>query len=361
MLLALDSCFNACSVALHDEARGVIASRYQEMERGQAEMLGLMVQAVLDDVGLSPSSLALIAATRGPGTFTGLRIGLSYAKGMALALGVPLLGVDSLQATAAPHLGAGPPVLVAQKAGGSGLCYWSVFDGAKQTPPALAAPHDILAALPVVPHAVVGSAAETMIELRRDLLLLEPPWPDAKAFAAMTANMPVTDDPVEPLYLRAPDAKPSVASAASQARVRIAVAKDFADMANLHASCFDEGWSKESLHASLSLPGAGALVVQLGGATYGFVQFQCAADEAEIHTICVSPNHRRQHFAMDLMQALLKRLHQQKISRVFLEVAAGNFPALALYERSGFKRTGQRKGYYSNGSDAITMALDLAV
>ncbi len=101
MLLVIDTCFNACSAALYDEGTAsVVASGYQEMERGHAEALGPMVERLFAESNTKPNQLTRIAVTYGPGTFTGLRIGLSYAKGMALALDIPLVGLNSLKATA---------------------------------------------------------------------------------------------------------------------------------------------------------------------------------------------------------------------------------------------------------------------
>jgi tRNA threonylcarbamoyl adenosine modification protein YeaZ len=139
MLLVIDTCFNACSAALYDDAAGrVIASGYEAMERGHAEALGPMVERLFIDAGLKPGQLSRIAVTHGPGTFTGLRIGLSFAKGMALALDIPLVGIDSLTASAAPHFGSVEKLVVAQQAGGTGLFYWAGFENGKMSSPGLA-------------------------------------------------------------------------------------------------------------------------------------------------------------------------------------------------------------------------------
>jgi [ribosomal protein S18]-alanine N-acetyltransferase len=180
-------------------------------------------------------------------------------------------------------------------------------------------------------------------------------WPDAKVFATFAAILPVTSDSVEPLYLRPPDAKPSVAAAASTAQVRLAEEDDLAVMASIHGQCFPKGWSPDDLRAALSIPGAQALVVELAGTVYGFVQFQWVLGEAEINTICVLPNYRRQHFGRDLMEGMFALLHKLNSNKVFLEVASQNAAALALYEAYDFQRQGLRKAYYANGDDAITM------
>jgi tRNA threonylcarbamoyl adenosine modification protein YeaZ/ribosomal-protein-alanine acetyltransferase len=334
MLLVLDTCFNACSAALYDEgAARVVASGYEAMERGHAEALGLMVERLFVETGIQPDRLSRIVVTYGPGSFTGLRIGLSFAKGMALALDIPLVGIDSLEATAAAHFGAGKKFVVAHKAGGTGLYYWSSFDGARLSPPALGSAE------------IFSSLGAQYIDARLD----------AKDFAAYAAGLPVTTIAVAPLYLRPPDAKPSISIAAASAHVRLASTGDVAVMADIHAQSFAKGWTQADLTSMLAVPGAGALVVELAGTLYGFVQYQWVEGEAEINTICVSPNYRRQHFGRDLLDALLTHLTLGKTSKVFLEVAANNAAALGLYETYGFGRSGTRKAYYADGTDAIAM------
>lgn len=338
MLLVIDTCFNACSAALFDEATAsVIASGYEEMERGHAEALGPMVECLFAETNTKPDALTRIAVTYGPGTFTGLRIGLSFAKGMALVLDVPLVGLNSLKATA-QH--AADKVLIAHKAGGTGLFYWTSPEG-----PALGSADKIMASANKLNRNIIGSGFEGAKTL----------WPDAKIFAALAATLPVTGESVEPLYLRPPDAKPSVSAAASSAHLRLATQSDLAIMAEIHKSCFVKSWTEDDFASALSIPGAGALLVELAGNVYGFVQFQWVAGEAEINTICVSPNFRRQHFGQDLLQGLLAHLQNMNTIKIFLEVSAHNNAAIALYKTHGFVNSGLRKTYYADGSDAITM------
>ena len=98
-VLALDTATSACSAALWEDG-AVRARRLTITERGQAEALMPMVLAVLEEAGEDFAGLDLLAVTVGPGAFTGLRIGLAAARGMALAAGLPCLGVTTLEAVA---------------------------------------------------------------------------------------------------------------------------------------------------------------------------------------------------------------------------------------------------------------------
>ncbi len=341
MFLVIDTCFNACSAALYDEvAEHLVGSGYEAMERGHAEALGPMVQRLFVEAGLKPDQLARIVVTYGPGTFTGLRIGLSFAKGMALALNIPLVGIDSLTATAAPHFGSAGKIVVAHQAGGTGLFYWAAFENGEMTSPALGNIEEITAA------GVDGT-------------LLKNSRLDAKDFAAFAARSPISEKSVEPLYLRPPDAKPSVTVEAATSRTRLATADDLAALAEIHAASFATGWTVTDLSSSLAIPGAAAVVVELAGTIYGFVQFQWVAGEAEINTICVLPNYRRQHFGRDLMLGLIQHLQAMETTKLFLEVAESNAEARGLYEGFGFQVNGVRKGYYADGQNAVTMVKEM--
>jgi tRNA threonylcarbamoyl adenosine modification protein YeaZ/ribosomal-protein-alanine acetyltransferase len=338
MLLVIDTCFNACSAALYDEAAGrVVMSGYEAMERGHAEALGPMVEQLFVEACFKPDQLSRIAVTYGPGTFTGLRIGLSFAKGMALALNIPLVGIDSLTASAVPHFGSVDRLVVAHQAGGTGLFYWAMFENGEMTSPALGKAEEIAAA-----------AGADGIQLKNSRL-------DAKDFAAFAARLPVRGKAVEPLYLRPPDAKPSVSGEAAAAKTRLATGDDLAALADIHAASFPAGWTVKDLNSGLAIPGAAAVVVELAGTIYGFVQFQWVEREAEINTICVLPNYRRQHFGQDLMEGLIQHLQAMGTTKLFLEVAENNKAARGLYDSFGFQTSGVRKAYYSDGQNAVTM------
>ena len=99
-VLAIDTASSACSAAVATEGV-VIAGRSEAMTRGQAEVLMPMVQEVMAAAKSAYSDLDLVAVTIGPGSFTGLRTGLAAARGIALAQGIPAVGVTTLEAVAA--------------------------------------------------------------------------------------------------------------------------------------------------------------------------------------------------------------------------------------------------------------------
>ncbi|MGZ8364529.1 MAG: tRNA (adenosine(37)-N6)-threonylcarbamoyltransferase complex dimerization subunit type 1 TsaB, partial [Caulobacteraceae bacterium] len=101
MVLGLDTALTACSVAVID-GDAVLASRSEPMTRGHQERLAPMVAEVMAEAGIAFDALDRIGVTIGPGGFTGLRVGLAFAKGLALALDIPCVGVTTLAALLAP-------------------------------------------------------------------------------------------------------------------------------------------------------------------------------------------------------------------------------------------------------------------
>lgn len=96
LCLGLDTCGQACSVAIVDDGR-VLAGRSESMRRGHAEALAPMVKDVMTAAGLEYTDIDRLAVTTGPGAFTGIRVGLSFARGLALATGRPLIGINVLE------------------------------------------------------------------------------------------------------------------------------------------------------------------------------------------------------------------------------------------------------------------------
>ena len=101
--MLLDHAGRACSVSVVDPTGQVLAERIQPEPQRQAEELALMVRDCLQDAGLKVKDLAAIACQRGPGSYTGLRIGAALAQGLALPCDLPLVGVGTLESMAYAH------------------------------------------------------------------------------------------------------------------------------------------------------------------------------------------------------------------------------------------------------------------
>ena len=124
-------------------------------------------------------------------------------------------------------------------------------------------------------------------------------------------------------------------------------------LAALHEAAFppEDRWRAESFAVQLALPGTFGFLDDRGG----FVLARAVADEAEILTLAVHPEARRQGIGRDLVATALAEAARRGARTAFLEVAAGNTAARALYAALGFTVLGCRRRYYASGDDAVLL------
>lgn len=221
-ILALETSMGACSAALlrGDGGARRLFARQETMERGQAEALMPMVAEVMAEAGLDFSELDRIAATTGPGSFTGMRIAIAAARGLALVTRAKLFGTDSLSVMAhvARESGVATDGQLAVAADARrGMLYIGLYDagGGKLQGPLLIAPDEAAALLPRELGVAAGSGAGLLAEAaerRGQRLAAKLPelQPSAAALAEIALQSGETTSVLRPLYLRPPDAKPQV-------------------------------------------------------------------------------------------------------------------------------------------------------
>ena len=197
MLLVIDSATAACSAALID-GEALIGERHELVGRGHAERLLQIVAELLD--GRRPDAILVDC---GPGSVTGVRVGLAAAHGLAIGWGVPLAGYSSMAVVAAAS-GIDGAVIALQ--GGHGELFVQSYGGAPLRPlDALRSLAPAAAARAAGALTVVGSGAEAVAAARGSS-----EWRDALPRAADARLLPpeLRDLPARPIYGRAPDAKP---------------------------------------------------------------------------------------------------------------------------------------------------------
>jgi tRNA threonylcarbamoyladenosine biosynthesis protein TsaB len=220
-VLAIDTALAACSAAVldTDHGGGLLASDSLSMTRGHAEALMPLIYHVMQRSELTFPDLDRVAVTTGPGSFTGLRVGISAARGIALAADKPAVGVSTLTAYAAPLLADDDttPVVAAIDARHDHV-YLQVFGlgGRVLVPPRIAPLSDAVRAASDAQSRIVGSAAQSVADrLPRGaplpLLVDVREAPDIIWVARMGAVLPEGQSPPKPQYLRAPDAQPHAA------------------------------------------------------------------------------------------------------------------------------------------------------
>jgi tRNA threonylcarbamoyladenosine biosynthesis protein TsaB len=217
LILAIDTALDACAAAVLDtDAAKIVAQESQPMKRGHAEALMPLIARVMKASGVAFAALDRIAVTTGPGSFTGLRVGLSAARGIALAAEKPVVGLTTLTAYAAPFVGenSAHPILSAIDARHDHVYFQVVSgDGGSLIKPKVAPISEALEASRFgAPH-LVGNAAKILADRwpsdapppsKVDMQ----PAPDITWVAWLGAAVSPETAPAKPYYLRAPDAKP---------------------------------------------------------------------------------------------------------------------------------------------------------
>jgi len=220
-VLAFDTCFGAVSVAVRWQgARGELLLReaFELRSIGHAERLFPMIAEVMDGAGLAFPAIDRIAVTLGPGTFTGVRVGISAARALALAMGKPVVGITSLAAMAhraeellGEQLGSRPLVVAVDARRGTLYVQSFGAGGAETSEALLLAPEEAAYRVGREKTLVVGSGATAVAAVvSRGGGGAEARLPDLQPHAralALTASKLVPIRPIKPLYLRLPDAK----------------------------------------------------------------------------------------------------------------------------------------------------------
>jgi|SRR5215470_1083830 len=220
-VLAIDTALAACAVAVLDTGQGgLLAAETLPMLRGHAEALMPLIAHVMSAANTPFAELDRIAVTVGPGSFTGLRVGVAAARGIALAASKPAVGLSTLSAYAAPHL-AGDHVtpLVAAIDARNDQVYIQVFGAGGHTgmAPRLASLGDAVQAAMAGPARIVGSGAQMIAAAwpsgaPAPPLIDQRPAPGIDWVARLGAAASVGGALPKPLYLRAPDARPQHAA-----------------------------------------------------------------------------------------------------------------------------------------------------
>ncbi len=216
-ILAIDTALGLCSAAVMDvTAARIIARESLPMERGHAEALMPLVERVMAQVEGGFSSLDRVVTTVGPGSFTGLRVGLSAARAIGLAADIPVVGVTTLSAFAGPYLDhesthAFASVIDARHA----HVYMQIVrgDGRFLSTPRIIPLADAASAIAFAKARIIGSAASLLVEAVKARGFEPEPvtdeiGPDIEWVARLGAFANPEDARPIPLYLRPPDATP---------------------------------------------------------------------------------------------------------------------------------------------------------
>jgi tRNA threonylcarbamoyladenosine biosynthesis protein TsaB len=204
IVLAIDTALNACSAAVA-AGGAVLSARSEAMARGQAERLAPLVAEVVAAAGVGFGALDRVIVTTGPGSFTGVRVGLAFARSLGVALDRPCLGVSTLEALAFSDGRSSLRAACIQTPGALYVGAWR--DGVAVLAPQAAERSEVVGLLAPLGHGVlVGPGAEALVAQGLALIPRQCAFADPAALALRAADLAVEAYPANPTYLRSPGA-----------------------------------------------------------------------------------------------------------------------------------------------------------
>ena len=214
IVLAIDTAGVDCAAAVFESETGKMLGRVSEtIGRGHAERLMAMIDDALVEAKLTLTDVERIGVTVGPGSFTGIRVGVAAARGLVLALGVECVGVSTLEVLARTASGPEKPVLAAINAHRDQVYAQGFERDVPQGEPLLLELDDYLARATAPGIVLVGSASALVNDREAETA---PDHYPIDLVARISATAKAQGKP-KPLYLRGPDAKPQAGFAVSRA------------------------------------------------------------------------------------------------------------------------------------------------
>lgn len=381
-ILSIDTSSSICSVAILEDTK-IIKEMHNFSEKEHSETLMPMIDELFKTTNLSLDNIGLIACSVGPGSFTGIRIGIATVKAFADAKNIPVVGVNSLEAMA--YLG------VAQKGDGEFVSildarndnvYFAIYKMKKgqfsiyKNPEAMQISEAITyidnLKLPIYFLGDIVNADLARIEQlylsrvsiekansedvnKHEYLTNVGPLAIGVALAGLNRyknGIYGNSNSLTPMYLRKPQAQRQKEGKSDDISI---LEMSYTDIENikLNYSMFPNIWEYDVLQDDYN--DSKYIVIKQNEEIYGFAGFRTIFEEMEIMNIVTKVDKRNQGFASNMLSYILRYAHNHEMEKINLEVNENNLPAIKLYKTYGFQVVGKRNAYYKDGGNAILM------
>jgi tRNA threonylcarbamoyl adenosine modification protein YeaZ/ribosomal-protein-alanine acetyltransferase len=374
VVLALETATRAGSVALLVD--GVMHSHAGPTSPTHGERLPGELISILAEQGLTVADVDRLAVISGPGSFTGLRVGMAALQGMALVTGKHVTPVPTLDAMAESwrlaRASAGPAVLVACLDGQRDEVFFGAWEMRHAQPIELSRqivetrvgrPAELaqeLAALDTdAPIVIVGDGASRygaeFSAARPNITIGDVPAPLAEPAARIAARRPelaVAPHALRPLYVRRPDAELARARMHAEDAITLGRASESDDLSEvelLQRRAFTNAWGPEALRWELTHTDVARLYVmrsRRAGPIIAYCACWLVVDELHINSLAVDDAWRRKGLARRLLRHVFEDAVGAGATSATLEVRQSNRAGRALYEGLGFRVEGVRRDYY---------------
>lgn len=362
-ILSIDTASNICGVSILENAN-LLCKLDTNTGRTHSENLMPMIQQALEQSNTSLNDIGLFVCDKGPGSFTGIRIGIATVKAFHDSLDIPCVGVSSLEALAYSVKKEGYIVSIIDCKNEN--CYFALYElkNSKYTQMIEPTADTILNALTRCQQSISPSASitfvgdgseiytETICHLFKNYQFV---FSNNHLLDSYTLGLAGLDkwkennlDDVLPMYLKKPQAQRQLEEKSKEVEILPMTLETLNEIADSLTSDFDDFWSSATLESELKAENSTYFVARFHQQIVGFAGIKTMVDEADIMNIVVKKDFRNQGFGSLLLENLINLSKQLNLVSINLEVMEENYPAIHLYKNFGFEQIGARKNYYQD-------------
>lgn len=376
--LCIDTSSKICAVAILDNNKLI---KKIELNNGltHSESLMPIIKDIFSETNLTLSDIDLLICDIGPGSFTGIRIGIATVKAFSDSFNIPIIGVSSLTSLAYNIKNEG--LICSLIDCKNNNCYYSLYELKENTYTLLEEPtsDSIENCIKLLNYkyndkkiSFVGDGSLIYKEYISDfcnnsfIYFSDNELNDINIVNLGLAGFDIFNNnnqdnrynrnsnnssyDILPLYLKKPQAQRQL-----EEKNLLVTQMEYSDLENFNIAEFDNFWSLNILKDELKSDNSKFIVAKLENEIIGFAGLKIVIDEADIMNIAIKSSYRKQGVASLLLKNLIDICKNNNINNINLEVNEENFPAINLYKKYEFLEIGRRKKYYANKFDAILM------
>ncbi len=370
-ILSIDTASNICGVSILEDTH-LICKLDQDTGRTHSENLMPMIQQAFKQSNLSLQDIDLLACDKGPGSFTGIRIGIATVKAFHDSLGIPCVGVNSLEALAYSIKKEGLIASIIDCKNDN--CYFALYQLKNGNYEEIISPtaETITDALTLCQQnssnstnlTFVGDGSEKYKELilaKFENCVLAPSKNNSLnsyyvGLAGLAKDEEKKSEDILPLYLKKPQAQRQLEEKLKYIKIMPMTLEDLNQIADILVSDFDDYWNYDTLRNELKTENSKYLVAKMNEEIVGFSGIKIMVDEADIMNLVVKKTFRNQGLGTLLLKKLKDLSRKLNCISITLEVMEENYPAIHLYKNLGFTQIGIRKNYYQDKHALIMKA-----
>jgi len=372
-ILSIDTASDICGVSILEET-SLICKFDKNTGRTHSENLMPMIQQAFHETNLTLNDIDLLVCDNGPGSFTGIRIGIATAKAFHDSLSIPCIGVSSLESFAYSIEKDGLIVSILDAKNDN--CYFALYERKNSIYRKILAPSTdtITNALQICKPFFSAYHSVTFIGdgLENDKDFISKEW-KGNCFS-ISQNIPFDSyhlglaglekwkknkiEEVLPLYLKKPQAQNQLEERFKNIEITPMTLDDFAQISAHLISDFDDFWNPSTLKSELIAKNSHYFVAKFNQEIIGFIGIKSTVDNADLMNLVIKKNFRNQGIASTLLEYLINTTKKLGFVSLTLEVMEENYPAIHLYKKFGFSQLGIRKNYYQD-KNALIMTKNL--